>query len=108
MALRARWRAQSLQRTNPAKDARQHARADDVRSLDVSCWLRHGGGECLSDRMKDEYIAALDDLARIKSNDNPATFSGGPTPPWRPKPKRAFSLRPKRCAGSSPPPGPAL
>jgi hypothetical protein len=76
MALRARWRAQSLQRTNPANDARQHARANCVRSLDVSCFLRHGGRGRLSDRMKDEYIAAFDDLARIKSNDNPATFSG--------------------------------
>jgi hypothetical protein len=33
-------------------------------------------GECLSDRMKDEYITAFDDLARIEFNDNPATFGG--------------------------------
>jgi hypothetical protein len=26
--------------------------------------------------MKDEYITAFDDLARIEFNDNPATFSG--------------------------------
>jgi hypothetical protein len=100
MALRARWRAQSLQRTNPANDARQHAPANGVRSLDVSCWLRHGGGECLSDRMKDEYIAAFDDLARIKSNDNPATFTGvGQSDPPRRAPyeeDRFLGLR--RCS----------
>jgi hypothetical protein len=38
---------------------------------------------CLSDRMKDEYITAFDDLATIEFDDNPATcrLVGNSDPP---------------------------